>query len=109
MAVKNRVHSDAMDGAALPGADAGGGMAKPGRGLDRSTQSTLGTMLRLHYDDLAREPLPDRLKTLLSELEQREQQQSAPDGSDLAPDQQAPDQADQGPAAGEQPLSDRTA
>jgi hypothetical protein len=41
--------------------------------LDRSTQTRIGDQLRAMYHDLMDQPVPDRFKALLDQLEQREQ------------------------------------
>ena len=41
--------------------------------LDPRIQSAIGRALQAHYDDLIREPIPDRFLVLLAELEAKEQ------------------------------------
>ncbi len=38
--------------------------------LDRAIQTRIGDQLRAMYDDLMQQPMPDRLKDLLSRLDQ---------------------------------------
>ena len=38
-------------------------------GLDRNVQARIGDNLRAMYDDLLQQPVPDRFKDLLSQLE----------------------------------------
>lgn len=40
--------------------------------LDPRIQEAIGRSLKAHYDDLVREPIPDRLMVLLAELEAKE-------------------------------------
>lgn len=40
--------------------------------LDPRIQEAIGRSLKAHYDDLVREPIPDRLLVLLAELEAKE-------------------------------------
>jgi hypothetical protein len=51
------------------------GMSKKFEGpkLDRGTQSRIGDQLRAMYTDLMDQPVPDRFKSLLDQLEKREQ------------------------------------
>lgn len=51
--------------------------ASSAAGLDQIVQATLGDLLRLHFDDLTREPIPGQLKLLLDELDRK---QPAPPG-----------------------------
>ena len=39
--------------------------------LDRAIQSRIGDQLRAMYDDLMQQPVPDRFKDLLDQLEKR--------------------------------------
>jgi hypothetical protein len=39
--------------------------------LDRVTQSRIGDQLRAMYDDLVQQPVPDRFRDLLSQLEHK--------------------------------------
>lgn len=39
--------------------------------LDRSTQTRIGDQLRAMYDELVHQPVPDRFRDLLSQLEQK--------------------------------------
>jgi hypothetical protein len=41
--------------------------------LDRSTQTRIGDQLRAMYHDLMEQPVPDKFKALLDQLEQRDQ------------------------------------
>ncbi len=41
-------------------------------GLDRAAQGRLGDNLRAMYDDLIRQPVPDRFKDLLARLDDRD-------------------------------------
>jgi hypothetical protein len=41
--------------------------------LDRGTQSRIGDQLRAMYTDLMDQPVPDRFKSLLDQLEKRDQ------------------------------------
>ena len=43
-------------------------------------QATLGDLLRLHFDDLTREPIPGQLKLLLDELDRKKQSTPPGDG-----------------------------
>ena len=49
---------------------AGDGQAPAQTGLSRSLQAHIGRHLRATYDEVAREPLPDKLLKLLKDLEQ---------------------------------------
>ncbi len=40
--------------------------------LDRVVQSRIGDHLRAMYDDLTRQPVPDRFRDLLARLDERE-------------------------------------
>jgi hypothetical protein len=40
--------------------------------LDRAVQSRIGDQLRAMYDDLMQQPVPDRFRDLLSQLEQKD-------------------------------------
>lgn len=44
------------------------GQSEPG--LDRAIQARIGDNLRAMYDDLLQQPVPDRFKDLLGQLEQ---------------------------------------
>ena len=41
----------------------------PEAGLDRNVQARIGDNLRAMYDDLLQQPVPDRFKDLLGQLE----------------------------------------
>jgi hypothetical protein len=41
--------------------------------LDARIQDAIGRSLQAHYDDLLKEPVPDRFLALLAELEAKEQ------------------------------------
>jgi Anti-sigma factor NepR len=41
--------------------------------LDQKIQDAIGRSLKAHYDDLVSAPVPDRLLTLLAELEAKEE------------------------------------
>ena len=46
-------------------------------GLDRNVQARIGDNLRAMYDELLQQPVPDRFKDLLGQLEkQRDKEQS---------------------------------
>lgn len=47
--------------------------ARRSRKLDKSVQTAIGTRLRAYYDDIEREPIPDRLLELLNKLKEKEQ------------------------------------
>jgi hypothetical protein len=47
-------------------------MARGAPGLDADIQAHIGQQLRAVYDEVAREPLPDRFLKLLEELEKKE-------------------------------------
>ncbi|WP_439574033.1 NepR family anti-sigma factor [Phreatobacter sp.] len=40
--------------------------------IDPRIQDAIGRSLKAHYDDLVKEPIPDRLLVLLAELEAKE-------------------------------------
>jgi hypothetical protein len=44
----------------------------PPPALDRAVQSRIGDHLRSMYDDLTRQPVPDRFRDLLARLDERE-------------------------------------
>ena len=44
--------------------------------LDRAIQTRIGDQLRAMYDDLTQQPMPDKLKDLLTQLEQPGQEKS---------------------------------
>lgn len=56
-----------------PEDEAESGMAQNGSGpkLDRGTQSRIGDQLRAMYNDLMDQPVPDKFKSLLEQLEKR--------------------------------------
>ena len=41
-------------------------------GLDRNVQARIGDNLRAMYDDLLQQPVPDRFKDLLGQLDRRD-------------------------------------
>jgi hypothetical protein len=54
-------------------ADAGMAQKNGGPKLDRGTQSRIGDQLRAMYNDLMDQPVPDKLKALLEQLENRDE------------------------------------
>ena len=44
----------------------------PGVDLNDAVQETIGRSLKAHYDEIAREPIPDRFLVLLAQLEAQE-------------------------------------
>ncbi len=43
-----------------------------GKGLDREAQKHIGRMLKATYDEIAHEPIPDKFRALLEQLEASE-------------------------------------
>jgi len=58
-----------------PDDEADTGMAQKNGGpkLDRGTQSRIGDQLRAMYNDLMDQPVPDKFKALLEQLEKRDE------------------------------------
>jgi hypothetical protein len=54
-------------------ADAGMAQKESGPKLDRGTQSRIGDQLRAMYNDLMDQPVPDKFKALLEQLEKRDE------------------------------------
>jgi hypothetical protein len=55
-----------------PSPEAARGKAKPGprrQGADGGVERAIGSRLRAYYDELAREPVPDRFVDLLKRLD----------------------------------------
>jgi hypothetical protein len=51
-----------------------GNIADGGPKLDQFSQGHIGRMLKAMYDEVAREPVPDRFRELLKQLEAKEPQ-----------------------------------
>lgn len=58
-----------------PDEEAEAGMVQKENGpkLDRGTQSRIGDQLRAMYNDLMDQPVPDKFKALLDQLEKRDE------------------------------------
>jgi hypothetical protein len=50
--------------------------------LDRVVQTRIGDQLRAMYDELMQQPVPDRFRDLLSQLEQKGGKPPGPEGGD---------------------------
>ncbi len=55
---------------ALPGASADGKLGTDAK-LDSSSQKRIGDQLRAMYDELMQQPVPDRFKELLDQLDKK--------------------------------------
>lgn len=53
--------------------EAGMAQNESGPQLDRGTQSRIGDQLRAMYNDLMDQPVPDKFKALLEQLEKRDE------------------------------------
>jgi hypothetical protein len=71
--------NDHLKGKSLPdqACDAGG----DDPALDERIQRQLGAKLKALYDEVARQPIPDRFRKLLEDLERKEKNAGAGDGS----------------------------
>lgn len=63
--------SDPVPSEEAPSAGARNGSGGPK--LDRGTQSRIGDQLRAMYNDLMEQPVPDKFKSLLDQLDQRKE------------------------------------
>jgi hypothetical protein len=55
----------------VQGDDVQGARAKDGAGVDSTIQAHIGRHLRALYDDIVEQPVPERFRKLLEELEQK--------------------------------------
>lgn len=68
---------DREKGAGGPGAETGGDADHQKPQLDRSTQTRIGDQLRSMYAELMDQPVPDRFRTLLDQLDDPGKKQKA--------------------------------
>lgn len=68
---------DREKGAGAAGAETGGGADQQKPQLDRSTQTRIGDQLRSMYAELMDQPVPDRFRTLLDQLDDPAKKQKA--------------------------------
>lgn len=60
------------------GKDKTGGTGGPDASLNQEARARIGQKLKDYYQDIVNEPIPDRLRGLIEELQRREQSETRP-------------------------------